>query len=72
MDVFLRSDEDISHFGDVILYQMFVEGIGNLQPINEGNGGYVLVAIVYQGHLTLEVGNIVLQTLPNFHLDVRR
>ena len=49
---------------------MFVEGIGDLQPVDEGGGGdYVLIAVVYQGHLSLKIVNIVLQALPSFHLD---
>ena len=48
---------------------MFVEGVDNLQPTDKGSSGYVLVAIVYQGHLIWEIGNVVLQTLSSFHLD---
>ena len=48
---------------------MFVEGIGNLQPTDEGDGGYILIAVVYQDHLTLEIVDVVLQALPNFHLN---
>ena len=47
---------------------MFVEGVGDLQPIDEGDTGYVLVAVVHQGHLVLEVINVALQTLLSFHL----
>ena len=31
--------------------------------------GYVLVTVIYQGHLALEVVDVALQTLPGFHLD---
>ena len=71
-DVLLSPNEDIPHFGDVILHQMFVEVIGDLQPIDEGSSGYALVVVVYQGHLTLKVVNIVFQTLPTFHLDYEK
>jgi len=47
---------------------MFEEENGDLQPTDEGRG-YILVAVVYQGHLTLKIDNVVLQTLPNFYLD---
>ena len=46
---------------------MFVKGIGDLQPADEGGGGHVLVAVIYQGHPTLKIINIVLQALPDFH-----
>ena len=48
---------------------MFVEGVGDLQPTNEGGSGYVLITVVYLGHLALEVIYVVLQTLFRFHLD---
>ena len=47
---------------------MFVEGVSDLQPTNEGGSGYVLVRVVYQGHLTLKVVDIILQALFGFHL----
>ena len=47
---------------------MFEEENGDLQPTDEGRG-YILVAVVYQGHLTLKIDKVVLQTLPNFYLD---
>ena len=47
---------------------MFVEGTGDLQPTDEGGYDYVFIAAVYQGHLALEVINVVLQTLPSFQL----
>jgi len=69
LDVFLSSNEDIPYLGDGILHQMFIEGVGNLKPTDEGSDGYVLVAVVYQRPLTLKVGNVVLQTVPSFRLD---
>jgi len=41
----------------------------DLQPTDESGSGYVLIAAVYQGHLALKVIDVVLQTLPGFHLD---
>ena len=49
---------------------MFVEGVGDLQPTDEGGNGYVLITVVYQGHLTLKVVDVILQALPEFHLDL--
>ena len=37
LDVFLHLDKYISHLVDVILHQIFVEGVCDLQPIDEGN-----------------------------------
>ena len=67
MHAFLSPNWDIPNLVDVIFHQMFVEGVG--EPTDKGHSGYILVIVVYQSHLTLEVGNIVLQALPNFHLD---
>ena len=64
LDVLLSLNKNIPHPGDVILHQMFVKGIGDLQPANEGDGGYVLVTIVYQGHLTLKIVNICNVPIP--------
>jgi len=36
LDVLLSLDKDIPHLGDVILHHMFVEGVGDLQPTDEG------------------------------------
>ena len=67
-DVLLHLDKDIPHLGDVVLHQMFVEGVCDLQPIDEYGSGYVLVIVIYQGHLALKLFDVVLQTLPRFHL----
>ena len=48
---------------------MLVEGIGDLQPADKGGGGHLLVAVIYQGHLTLKIINIILQALFGFHLN---
>ena len=69
LNVLLNLNKNIPHPGDVILHQMFVEGIDDLQPIDEGGGGYILVAVVYQSHLTLEIVNIVHQAFSGFRLD---
>ena len=63
------SDKDIPHLGDVVLHQMFIEWVGDLQPTDEGGNDYILVTVVYQGHLILDVVDVILQTLPRFHLD---
>ena len=67
LDVLLSPNKDIPHPGDVILHQMFVEGIGDLQPLMKT--ATTTFSLLYQGHLTLKVVNIVFQTLPSFHLD---
>ena len=45
-------EPDISHLGDIIFHQIFVEGVGDLQPTDEGRSGYILVTI---GPLIMEV-----------------
>ena len=62
-----RPDKDITHLNSVILHQMFVEGVDDLQPNDEDGSGYILVTIVYQGHLTLKIVDVIL--LPRFHLN---
>jgi len=36
--------------------------------VDEGGGGHIFIAIVYQGHLTLKIVSIILQALLGFHL----
>ena len=47
LDVVLYPDEYIPYLCDVILHQVFVEGVCDLQPTDEGGCSYVLVTIVY-------------------------
>ena len=67
--VLLRIEKDISHLGDVILHQIFIEGDGNLQSTDEEVNDYVLITVVYQGHLALKVVDIALQALLRFHFN---
>ena len=60
VDVLLNPNKNIPHLGDAILHQMFVEGVGDLQSTDEGGSGYVLIAVVHQGHLALKVINVAL------------
>ena len=65
----ISSVKDIPHLGDVVLHQMFIEWVGDLQPTDEGGNDCILVTVVYQGHLVLDVVDVILQTLPRFRLD---
>ena len=70
--VLLCPDKDIPHLGDIVLHEMFVKRVGDLQPTDDGNNVYVLITVVYQGHLALKIVDIVLQTLPQFYLDCKK
>ena len=69
LNILLSPNKNIPHPGDVVLHQVFIEGIGDLQPADEGDGDHILVAVAYQGHLTLKIFNIIFQALPDFHLN---
>ena len=45
--------------------------MGNLHPTYECDGGHVVVAIVYQSHLTLKVTSVLLETFSRFHLNCK-
>jgi len=52
---------------------MFVEGVGDLQPLMKAvTATSSLQLYTRQGHLTLEIINIVLHALPGFHLDCEK
>ena len=46
LDVLLNAGENVPHFGDLVLHQTFV-GVSDLQPIDERDGSYAVVAVVY-------------------------
>ena len=48
---------------------MLLEGMGDLQPTDERYDSYILIAVIYQGHFTLEVNDIVLEAIFGLHLD---
>ena len=41
--------------------------MGDLQPTDEYNSGYICIAVVYQSHLALKLVKVVLHALPWFH-----
>ena len=43
---------------------MLVEQVGDLQPADECNDGYIFIAVVHQSHLALEIVDVALQALP--------
>ena len=42
--ILLHPNKDIPHLGDVILHQIFVEGVSDLQLPDEGGSGCVLIS----------------------------
>ena len=67
LDVFLDPKEDVFHLDD--FYQVLVEGVSDLQPTDEHCDSYILVAVIYQSHLTLKVIDIMVKALFELHLD---
>jgi len=52
-----------------VLHQVFVEEVGDLQPTNERDGSHVVFAVIYQGHLALEITDIMFETISELHLN---
>ena len=69
LDVLLSPREDVPHFGDFMLHQVFVKIVGDLQPAGERNSNHIIIAVIHQGHLALEIIDVVFETLPGIHLD---
>ena len=69
LDVLLDPKKDVPHLGDFVLHQELVQRVGDLQPTDEYCDNYILIAVIYQDHLTLKVIDIVLEALSRLHLD---
>jgi len=69
--VFLSSREDVPHPGNCVLHQVFVERVRELQPNDERCGSYVVIIVIHQGHLALEITDIVLEALSGLYLDCK-
>ena len=67
LDVCLGSIHDLAPTGDVIFHQMFVQQVGDSQPVDECESRHILVAVVYFGQLTLKVANVRLETARGSH-----
>ena len=39
---------------------------------DEHNGSYVVIAVIYQGHLALEITNVMFEALFGLHLDRKK
>ena len=49
---------------------MLVEGVGDLPPTNEYYSSHVIIVVIYQGHMALEITDIVLEALSRLHEEV--
>ena len=48
---------------------MFVKRVGNLHSTNEHDDNDIVIAVVYQSHLTLKITDILFETLLGLYLD---
>ena len=48
---------------------MLAERVDNLHPTNERSDGHVIITVIYQSHLTLEITDMLLETLPGLYID---
>jgi len=60
--ILLGSRQNILHVGDVVLHQVFVEGMIDLQSGDEGSCGDIIIVVIKQGHLALKITDIVLES----------
>ena len=47
--ILIFPDKDIPHLGDIVLHQMFVEGVNDLQPTDKSDSGYFFVTVGIPG-----------------------
>jgi len=45
--VFLNPRDDVQHPGDFMLHQVFVEGMKDLQPIDERSDNHIVIAVIH-------------------------
>ena len=57
------------HLGDIVLYQILAERVGDLQPTDECSGGYDFITVIHQSHLAQKIVDITLHALLWFHSD---
>ena len=69
LHVLLSLREDVPHPGNFMLHQIFVERVGNLQPIDERSENHIVIAVIHQGHLTLKITDVMFEALSGLHLD---
>ena len=43
--------------------------MGDLHPIDERSGNYVIIVVIHQSYLALKITNILFKALPRPHLD---
>ena len=48
---------------------MLVKRVGDLQPTDKYNDGYVFIAVIHRTHLAQEIVDVALQALLWFHSD---
>ena len=69
MYAFLRLREDVPHPGDFILHQVFIERAEDLQPTDEHSGSHIIIAFIHHDHLTLEITDVMFESLSRLYLD---
>ena len=47
LNILLNPREDVPHPDDFMLHQVFVEGVGDLQPTDERNDSHVVIAVIH-------------------------
>ena len=69
LDVLLNLREDVPYFGDLMLHQVLVEGVGDLQPTDERDSSHIVIVLIHQSHLVLKITDILLEIFPEIYLD---
>jgi len=53
-----------------MLHQVFI-GVGGLQPADEHSGSHSAIAIIHQGHLALEITDVMSEALFGLHFNCK-
>ena len=69
LDVRLSSEEDLAHLGNVVLQEVFIQGLSNLQAADECENNDLFTAIRDFSKLTLKEVDVGFEIIFLPHLD---
>ena len=52
-----------------MLHQVFIEGVGDLQPTDERIDNRIIITVIHHDHFVLNITNVMFEALSFLHLD---
>jgi len=70
--VLLGTRHNVFQVGDIMLHQVFVEGMVGLQSSSECSCDNIIITVTDQRYLTLKITDIALEGFSVLHLDCKK